>query len=261
MDISDEARSPVCGTTYYIMEQRALNFLEITAATTRDKFIDQWRLQLLKGAPYTDGLSVQRHHGPAERSGTARCPNQRRPGSLFLDFKMAPRGRPTRTTRSRPVTTTPPPVTTTPPPVTDPTTTTSVTSAQLQAMIDEVLSCTRQHLIQSRMVIDAILREYIKGRARALMWWPIINDLQPLASDLCQNVSGKSPTKLKDISVACRYDTWAYVERLANNKRTAEDSASGTTNSTAKQRQNTEEGHAAGKVDRTIRRVPRPWCF
>ncbi|GJV70852.1 hypothetical protein Tco_1490847 [Tanacetum coccineum] len=43
--------------------------------------------------------------------------------------KMAPRGRPTRTTRSRPVTTTPPPVTTTPPPVTDPTTTTSVTSA------------------------------------------------------------------------------------------------------------------------------------
>ncbi|GKF78272.1 hypothetical protein Tco_0230742, partial [Tanacetum coccineum] len=50
---------------------------------------------------------------------------------------MAPRGRPTRTTRSRPVTTTPPPVTTTPPPVTDPTTTTSVTGAQLQAMIDE----------------------------------------------------------------------------------------------------------------------------
>ncbi|GJT41245.1 putative reverse transcriptase domain-containing protein [Tanacetum coccineum] len=50
---------------------------------------------------------------------------------------MAPRGRPTRTTRSRPVTATPPPVTTTPPPVTDPTTTTSVTNAQLQAMIDE----------------------------------------------------------------------------------------------------------------------------
>ncbi|GJU81496.1 putative reverse transcriptase domain-containing protein [Tanacetum coccineum] len=50
---------------------------------------------------------------------------------------MAPRGRPTRTTRSRPVTATPPPVTVTPPPVTDPTTTTSVTSAQLQAMIDE----------------------------------------------------------------------------------------------------------------------------
>ncbi|GJT55501.1 hypothetical protein Tco_0990555 [Tanacetum coccineum] len=56
---------------------------------------------------------------------------------LNLGYKMAPRGRPTRTTRSRPVTATPPPVTATPPPVTDPTTTTSVTSAQLQAMIDE----------------------------------------------------------------------------------------------------------------------------
>ncbi|GJV19264.1 reverse transcriptase domain-containing protein [Tanacetum coccineum] len=42
---------------------------------------------------------------------------------------MAPRGRPTRPTRLNPGTT--------PPPVTDPTTTTSVTSAQLQAMIDE----------------------------------------------------------------------------------------------------------------------------
>ncbi|GJX01332.1 putative reverse transcriptase domain-containing protein [Tanacetum coccineum] len=51
--------------------------------------------------------------------------------------KMATKRRPTRTTRSRPVTATPPPVTTTPPPVTDPTTTTSVTNAQLQAMIDE----------------------------------------------------------------------------------------------------------------------------
>ncbi|GJT95128.1 putative reverse transcriptase domain-containing protein [Tanacetum coccineum] len=50
---------------------------------------------------------------------------------------MAPRGRPTRTTRARPVTANPPPVTTTPPPVIDPTTTTSVTNAQLQAMIDE----------------------------------------------------------------------------------------------------------------------------
>ncbi|GKF69060.1 hypothetical protein Tco_0202117, partial [Tanacetum coccineum] len=49
---------------------------------------------------------------------------------------MAPRGRPTRPTRLNPGTT-PPPVTTTPPPVSDPTTTTSVTSTQLQTMIDE----------------------------------------------------------------------------------------------------------------------------
>ncbi|GJU20251.1 hypothetical protein Tco_1153593 [Tanacetum coccineum] len=69
---------------------------------------------------------------------------QRRPVAVLrLDYdcsyctKMAPRGRPTRTTRARPVTATPPPVTTTPPPVTNPNTTTSVTNAQLQAMIDE----------------------------------------------------------------------------------------------------------------------------
>ncbi|GKB79846.1 hypothetical protein Tco_0946741 [Tanacetum coccineum] len=59
------------------------------------------------------------------------------PAEPELPPEPAPRGRPTRTTRSRPVTATPPPVTTNPPPVTDPTTTTSVTSAQLQAMIDE----------------------------------------------------------------------------------------------------------------------------
>ncbi|GJS69758.1 putative reverse transcriptase domain-containing protein [Tanacetum coccineum] len=49
---------------------------------------------------------------------------------------MAPRGRPTRLNPDA----TPTPVTTTPPPVADPTTTTSVTSAQLQAMIDQGVS-------------------------------------------------------------------------------------------------------------------------
>ncbi|GJS65248.1 hypothetical protein Tco_0679812 [Tanacetum coccineum] len=53
---------------------------------------------------------------------------------------MAPMRKATKNTEVRPVTATPPPVTATPPPVTDPTTTTSVTSAQLQAMIDEDMS-------------------------------------------------------------------------------------------------------------------------
>ncbi|GKD87728.1 hypothetical protein Tco_1358882 [Tanacetum coccineum] len=61
---------------------------------------------------------------------------------------MAPRGRPTRTTRSRPVTTTPPPVT-------DPTTTTSVTSAQLQAMIDEGVTAVWQHVLRPRNCDDS----------------------------------------------------------------------------------------------------------
>ncbi|GJU31517.1 putative reverse transcriptase domain-containing protein [Tanacetum coccineum] len=55
---------------------------------------------------------------------------------------MAPRGRPTRTTRSRPVTATPPPVT-------DPTTTTSVTNAQLQAMIGHICFGSRRATTQN----------------------------------------------------------------------------------------------------------------
>ncbi|GJW14710.1 hypothetical protein Tco_0018843 [Tanacetum coccineum] len=73
-----------------------------------------------------------------ERQGPAKDPAepeyQRRPDLsslctsriLNISEKMAPRGRPTRLNPG-----------TTPPPVADPTTTTSVTSAQLQAMIDE----------------------------------------------------------------------------------------------------------------------------
>ncbi|GJW22041.1 putative reverse transcriptase domain-containing protein, partial [Tanacetum coccineum] len=89
---------------------------------------------------------LQRQQGPAKDPEHTKQSQsyQRRPVAVLrLGYdcsyctKMAPRGRPTRTTRSRPVTATPPPVTTTPPPVTDPTTTTSVTGAQLQAMIDE----------------------------------------------------------------------------------------------------------------------------
>ncbi|GJX89161.1 hypothetical protein Tco_0341175 [Tanacetum coccineum] len=80
---------------------------------------------------------------------------------------MAPRGRPTRTTRSRPVTATPPPVTTTPPPVTDPTTTTSVTSAQLQAMIDEG-ECVWQHVPRPEMAMIAIPQELVQEGMNAL---------------------------------------------------------------------------------------------
>ncbi|GKC27621.1 hypothetical protein Tco_1034915 [Tanacetum coccineum] len=72
---------------------------------------------------------------------------------------MVPRGRPTRTTRSRPVTATPPPVTTNPPPVTDPTTTTSVTSAQLQAMIDEGVTAVLAARATTRNGDDSIPRE------------------------------------------------------------------------------------------------------
>ncbi|GJU97839.1 putative reverse transcriptase domain-containing protein [Tanacetum coccineum] len=66
---------------------------------------------------------LQRQQGPAKDPAEPELP---RGGRSIPSGKMAPRGRPTRLNPG-----------TTPPPVTDPTTTTSVTSAQLQAMIDE----------------------------------------------------------------------------------------------------------------------------
>ncbi|GJW50543.1 putative reverse transcriptase domain-containing protein [Tanacetum coccineum] len=94
---------------------------------------------------------------------------------------MQPRGRPTRTTRSRPVTATPPPVTTTPPPVTDPTTTTSVTNAQLQAMIDEgVTAVFGQHWFERMETVFRISNCTVENQVKfatctlmgtALTWW------------------------------------------------------------------------------------------
>ncbi|GJY49798.1 hypothetical protein Tco_0439754 [Tanacetum coccineum] len=70
---------------------------------------------------------------------------------------MAPRGRPTRTTRARPVTATPPPVT-------DPTTTTSVTKCQtVSAMIVEGVSLLFwQHVLRPGKAMIAILREQVQ---------------------------------------------------------------------------------------------------
>ncbi|GJZ44657.1 putative reverse transcriptase domain-containing protein [Tanacetum coccineum] len=68
---------------------------------------------------------------------------------------MAPRGRPTRTTRSRPVTATPPPVTTTPPPVADPTTTTSVTGANSGHDRLRCHCCVGSHGATTRYVDDS----------------------------------------------------------------------------------------------------------
>ncbi|GKF59031.1 hypothetical protein Tco_0175817 [Tanacetum coccineum] len=62
---------------------------------------------------------------------------------------MAPRGRPTRLNPG-----------TTPPPVADTHTATSVTSAQLQAMIDEgVTAVCWQHVLRPKMAMIAIPRE------------------------------------------------------------------------------------------------------
>ncbi|GJT30499.1 putative nucleotidyltransferase, ribonuclease H [Tanacetum coccineum] len=89
---------------------------------------------------------------------------------------MAPRGRPTRTTRSRPVTATPPPVTTTPPPVTDPTTTTFLRSPIAQAAGHDRRGCPRlcwQARATTRMAMIAIeyLRKIVEGAVDLTQWF------------------------------------------------------------------------------------------
>ncbi|GJS70880.1 reverse transcriptase domain-containing protein [Tanacetum coccineum] len=54
--------------------------------------------------------------------------------------------------------------------------------------------------------------------------------------------------------------TKAYVERLADNKRKAEDSARNNQIQQANKRQNTGRAYAAGNVDRGQYEGPRPWC-
>ncbi|GJT67450.1 putative reverse transcriptase domain-containing protein [Tanacetum coccineum] len=259
---------------------------------------------------------------------------------------MAPRGRPTRTTRSRPVTTTPPPVTTTPPPVTDPTTTTSVTSAQLQAMINEGVTaalaardttrngddshssgvasqvkfatCTLQddaltwwnaHVktttpeaahampwatLKKKMTDKYCPRGEIK-KIEAEMWNLKVKGTDVVAynrrfqqlalmcarmfpeeSDQIERYIGGLPdmilgsvkaSKSKTMQEVIEFTTElmedktkAYVERLADNKRKAEDSARNNQIQQANKRQNTGRAYAAGNVDRGQYEGPRPWC-
>ncbi|GJW03321.1 putative reverse transcriptase domain-containing protein [Tanacetum coccineum] len=311
---------------------------------------------------------------------------------------MAPRGRPTRTTRSRPVTTTPPPVTTTPPPVTDPTTTTSVTSAQLQAMINEGVTaalaardttrngddshssgvgirrpvqvareCTYPDFLKCQPLnfkgtegVVGLTRWFEKMESvfsisncttasqvkfatctlqdDALTWWnahvktttPEAAHAMPWAtlkkkmtdkycprgeirkieaemwnlkvkgtdvvaynrrfqqlalmcarmfpeeSDQIERYIGGLPdmilgsvkaSKSKTMQEVIEFTTElmedktkAYVERLANNKRKAEDSARNNQIQQANKRQNTGRAYAAGNVDRGQYEGPRPWC-
>ncbi|GJY79117.1 hypothetical protein Tco_0484918 [Tanacetum coccineum] len=131
---------------------------------------------------------------------------------------MAPRGRPTRTTRSRPVTTTPSPVT-------DPTTTTSVTRAQLQAMIDEG--------------VTAVLAAHATTRN---------------GDDSHTSGTGQRPSQ-EAIEMATelidrRNNTLA--ERQAENKRKFEETPRYNQNQQPNKRQNTGRAYADGNGDKEI---------
>ncbi|GJU28410.1 hypothetical protein Tco_1167031 [Tanacetum coccineum] len=118
---------------------------------------------------------------------------------------------PKRTTRSTPVTPTP-----------NATPTTTVTEAQLQALIDQDL------LLSNGLIAEASrvrwLQHHWQSDLHALTWWNAhVKTTTPEAAHAMSWValkkmmtdkycprgcSLKNRTKLKSISVACRYDTW-----------------------------------------------------
>ncbi|GKB49940.1 hypothetical protein Tco_0900693, partial [Tanacetum coccineum] len=170
---------------------------------------------------------------------------------------MAPRGRPTRTTRSRPVTATPPPVTTTPPPVTDPTTTTSVTSAQLQAMIDEGVTAVLAARATTRNGDDS----HTSGTG-ARRNERTVREMFPEEADKIERYVGGMPDPIYSSVVASKPKTMQEaiematglmdrrINTLAENKRKLEDTPRNNQTYQQNKRQNTGRAYAAGNGDR-----------
>ncbi|GJS20968.1 hypothetical protein Tco_0449600 [Tanacetum coccineum] len=270
MDISDDARSHVLALRTTVMEQRAL-ISGLQAADHQRQVQLTMALQLLKGlqtqmADYAMQPVTERAHKNPEVKASLKTPHR--------SPQLAPRQ--------------------------DPTTTTSVTSAQLQAMIDEGVKaalaaldttrngddshssgvgirrpvqvareCTYPDFLKCQPLNFKALREYV-GLTRwferwstvfsisncttasqvkfatctlqddALTWWnahvktttpeaahampwAILKKKIKTSLGCVPDVSGRVGTKLKDISVACRYDTWdisrgIVPEKLRTNK-------------------------------------------
>ncbi|GJR49749.1 hypothetical protein Tco_1400270 [Tanacetum coccineum] len=160
---------------------------------------------------------------------------------------MAPRGR---TTRLNPGTT--------PPPVTDPTTTTSVTSAQLQAMIDEGVTAvlaaratTRNGddshtsgTVDERMetvfrISNCTVENQVKFATCTLMgialtWW------NSYARTVTNEEAIEMATELMDRRIS------TVAERQAESKRKFEDTPRNNQNQPPNKRQNTGRAYAAG---------------
>ncbi|GJS06032.1 putative reverse transcriptase domain-containing protein [Tanacetum coccineum] len=213
---------------------------------------------------------------------------------------MAPRGRPTRTTRSRPVTTTPPPVT-------DPTTTTSVTSAQLQAMINEgvtaalaardttrngddshssgvvlaiATTASQVKFADLNLQDDALtcgmttLNPLLIEAAHAMPWATLKKkmtdkycprgEIKKIEAEMWNLKASKSKTMQEVIEFTTELmedKTKAYVERLADNKRKAEDSARNNQIQQANKRQNTGRGLCRRECDRDkYEGTQNTWC-
>ncbi|GJT47081.1 putative reverse transcriptase domain-containing protein [Tanacetum coccineum] len=134
---------------------------------------------------------------------------------------MAPRGRPTRLNPDA-----------TPTPVTDTHTTTSVTNAQIQAMINEGVTAALAARDATRNGDDS----HTSGTGVRRLVIHLI------------------PTELMDKKI----NTWA--ERQADNKRKSDDTARNNQNQQPNKRQNTGRAYAAGNGDRKPYGGPKPLC-
>ncbi|GJV03187.1 putative reverse transcriptase domain-containing protein [Tanacetum coccineum] len=158
---------------------------------------------------------------------------------------------PKRTTRSRPVTATPPPVT-------DPTTTTSVTSAQLQAMIDEgVTAGTKDAVDLTQWFLrDGTVFRIMTNEVAYAMNVDVLKE-----TDKIERYVGGMPDPIYSSVVASKPKTMqeaiematelmdrrnnTFAERQAENKRKFEDTPRNNQTQQPNKRQNTGRAYAA----------------
>ncbi|GJY18180.1 putative reverse transcriptase domain-containing protein [Tanacetum coccineum] len=236
-----EAIEEIAPTTIEGVEYSAALIRDYKQHTTRDKFQLTMALKCCERAYRHRWLVSGAAGTPAE--GPAQPDAPERTGSCSLDLWLWP----PRTTRSR--------QSPQPPPVTNPTTTTSVTSAQLQAMINEGVTAALAARDTTRNGDDSHSSGVESDQIERLSWLPdmITCSVKASKSKTMQEVIEFTTELMED-------KTKAYVERLANNKRKAEDSARNNQNQQANKRQNTGRAYAAGNVDRGQYEGPRPWC-
>ncbi|GJR25538.1 putative reverse transcriptase domain-containing protein [Tanacetum coccineum] len=198
---------------------------------------------------------------------------------------MAPRGRPTRLNPG-----------TTPPPVTDPTTTTSVTSAQLQAMIDEGVTAVLAARATTRNGDDShtsgtgarrnerTVRETVTNEVAYAMTWSDVkkkmttkyclrNEIKKIEAEYVSGMPDLIYSKVlygNEARRPCRKYEMAtelmdrrintLAERQTENKRKFEDAPRNNQNQPPNKRQNTGRAYAAGNGDRKPYEGAKPRC-
>ncbi|GJT73187.1 putative reverse transcriptase domain-containing protein [Tanacetum coccineum] len=180
---------------------------------------------------------------------------------------MAPRGRPTRLNPDA-----------TPTPVADPTTTTSVTSAQLQAMIDQGVTAVLASIVSTQNGDDSHTSGTgVRRNERAVRETSMLCDrMFPEETDKIERYVGGMPDLIYSSVVASKPKTMqeaiematelmdrrinTFAERQAENKRKFEDTPRNNQNQQQNKRQNTGRAYAAGNGDKKPYEGTKPLC-